>query len=135
MIDVRAVSLDQEDVCEMPTGSGGWHADLSGPKWLRRSGQRGQAPVEQPTPTADVLRRRFPPHKLTLHNDDHNTMDFVVESLVECIPGTTKARATAVMFEAHEKGQAIVYVGLLEEVEHFWELLSARGLTVTQSEA
>ena len=79
----------------------------------------------------EALLALIPPYRVVLHNDDHNTMDHVVESLVQCVPSLTVEAAAAIMFEAHNEGQATVIECPREAAEHYREALEARGLTAT----
>ena len=92
-----------------------------------------------PSPTATLpetgvdeesLLALIPPYRVILHNDDHNTMEHVVESLVQCVPSLT-VEAAAIMFEAHNEGQATVIECPKEAAEHYREALESRGLTAT----
>jgi len=78
------------------------------------------------TPLPDVLpdtdtdtesqTRRQPPYAVILHNDDINTMEFVVEVLRKVF-GYTVEKCVQLMIEAHEKGRSVVWVGALEVAE------------------
>lgn len=92
------------------------------------------APTET-TPDADREPRAKPralePYKVILHNDDHNTMDHVVRSLVRSVPGLGLKKAFHIMLEAHEMGKAIVKVCPLELAELYRDRLQSCGLTAT----
>lgn len=76
------------------------------------------------TATPDVLpeqdtetrTRRQPPYAVILHNDDKNSMDFVVMVLRKVF-GYTVEKCVELMMEAHKKGRAVVWVGALEVAE------------------
>jgi ATP-dependent Clp protease adaptor protein ClpS len=76
------------------------------------------------TPTPDVLpdqdtetkTRRQPPYAVILHNDDTNTMEFVV-SVLRKVFGYTVEKCVKLMLEAHEKGKSAVWIGALEVAE------------------
>src|SRR5207249_2168582 len=76
------------------------------------------------TPVPDVLpdvetetkTRRQPPYAVILHNDDLNTMEFVVLVLRKVF-GYTVEKCVELMMEAHHKGRAAVWVGPLEVAE------------------
>ncbi len=91
--------------------------------------------TEPAFPDVDVdeesLLALIPPYRVILHNDDHNTMEHVVESLVRCIPSLTLEAAAAIMFEAHNEGQATVIECPKEAAEHYREALEGCGLTAT----
>lgn len=80
----------------------------------------------------DSMRRRIlPPYKVILHNDDHNPMDHVVQSLRKSVPGMSLSRAAAVMWEAHVNGKAVVLACPLELAELYQQRLLSCGLTAT----
>lgn len=60
--------------------------------------------------------RRQPPYAVILHNDDVNTMEFVVMVLRKVF-GYGVPKCVELMMEAHEKGRAAVWVGALEMAE------------------
>lgn len=69
-------------------------------------------PVEE----TDTKTRRQPPYAVVLHNDDVNTMEFVVAVLLKVF-GYTVEKCVQLMLEAHEKGRAVVWSGPLELAE------------------
>ena len=79
----------------------------------------------------EALLALIPPYRVVLHNDDHNTMDHVVESLVRCVPSLTVEAAAAIMVEAHTEGRATVIECPKEAAEHYREALESCGLTAT----
>ena len=79
----------------------------------------------------EALLALIPPYRVVLHNDDHNSMDHVVESLVRCVPSLTIEAAAAIMVEAHTEGQATVIECPKEAAEHYREGLESCGLTAT----
>lgn len=91
--------------------------------------------AEPALPDVDVdeesLLALIPPYRVVLHNDDHNTMEHVVESLVRCVPSLTVEAAAAIMFEAHNEGKATVIECPRETAEHYREALESCGLTAT----
>jgi len=75
------------------------------------------SPQVQPTEeTALSPPRLLPPYAVVLHNDDVNTMDFVVVVLRKVF-GYTVEKCVELMLEAHEKGKAAVWIGALEVAE------------------
>src|SRR5581483_12115243 len=49
---------------------------------------------EAPTlPNVEDITRLLPPYKVLLHNDDHNSMDHVVRSLLRSVPQLSRIRA------------------------------------------
>jgi len=79
----------------------------------------------------ETLKRLVPPYNVVLHNDDHNSMDHVVRSLVRCVSALTVERAAEIMFEAHRHGQATVITCPKETAELYRERLENCGLTAT----
>ena len=75
--------------------------------------------------------RPLDPFKVILHNDDHNTMDHVVRSLVRSVPTLSVQRATEIMLEAHNTGRAVVVTCPLELAELYRDRLQSCGLTAT----
>ncbi|MXY88004.1 MAG: ATP-dependent Clp protease adaptor ClpS [Dehalococcoidia bacterium] len=79
----------------------------------------------------EALLALIPPYRVILHNDEHNTMDHVVESLVRCVPSLTVEAAAAIMIEAHNEGKATVIECPKEAAEHYRGALESCGLTAT----
>lgn len=71
----------------------------------------------------EALLALVPPWRVVLHNDDHNTMEHVVESLVRCVPSLTVEAAAAIMLEAHTEGRATVVECPKEAAEHYRDAL------------
>ena len=103
-----------------------------------------QAPTTEPGRTATVPRERqiertrpraLHPYQVVLYNDDHNTMDHVVRSLVRSVPGMSTQRAYDLMQEAHITGRAVVLVCPLELAELVRDRLESCGLTATIEQA
>src|SRR5437879_3316639 len=59
---------------------------------------------------------RQPPYHVILENDDHHSMEFVVEVLLKVL-GCTPERAVQFMFTAHHSGRAVVWTGSREVAE------------------
>lgn len=76
------------------------------------------APVPDVVPEeeTETRTRRQPPYAVVLHNDDTNTMDFVVMVLRKVF-GYTVEKCVELMLEAHKKGKAVVWLGTLEVAE------------------
>lgn len=67
---------------------------------------------------------------LILYNDDHNTFDFVIKSLVEiCHHDAEQAEQCALI--THLKGKCTISIGTWYELKPQQEQLSIRGLTVS----
>ncbi|MSQ15941.1 MAG: ATP-dependent Clp protease adaptor ClpS [Dehalococcoidia bacterium] len=89
------------------------------------------------TPGIDIeeIIKLIPPYAVILHNDDVNTMDHVVNSLLKSVPELTQGRATEVMMDAHTFGQALVIACPLEHAELYRDRLESCGLTATIEQA
>ncbi len=67
-------------------------------------------------------------------NDNHNTFDGVASALARVIPGVTLDGGYAIADQIHNSGQAIVFTGMKETAEHYWEQLRGAGLTLAPLE-
>ena len=67
-------------------------------------------------------------------NDDHNTFDHVAQTLARTIPGVTVAGGYAFADTIHNTGRAIVWAGVKETAELYWEQLDDAGLTMAPLE-
>ena len=73
-------------------------------------------PATKPEERIDNRTDRQPPYAIILHNDDVNTMEFVVGVLRKVFSFTVE-KCVRLMLEAHEKNRCIVWVGALELAE------------------
>ena len=87
------------------------------------------APVRDFDP--ETIERLLPPWRVILHNDDVNSMDHVVVSLMRSVPSLSMEEAVSIMFTAHENGEATVIQCPKETAEHYRERLESCGLTST----
>ncbi|KAM7487602.1 hypothetical protein LguiB_025086 [Lonicera macranthoides] len=55
-------------------------------------------------------RKRAPPYRVLLLNDNYNRQDYVVSVLMKVIPGMTKENAVIIMKEAHYNGLSVVII-------------------------
>ncbi len=78
----------------------------------------------------DLVEELTGSKKLIVHNDDVNTFDHVIESLVE-ICGHTEIQAEQCSLIIHFRGQASVREGLFEKLYPMKEGLTDRGLNAT----
>jgi ATP-dependent Clp protease adaptor protein ClpS len=85
---------------------------------------------DERTRTGNKTKRELP-WSVILHNDWENSMPRVVIILKKVIPGMTLAKATAIMYQAHTSGQALVKSCHRELAELYEERLQAEGLTVS----
>ena len=69
-----------------------------------------------------------------VRNDDHNTFEHVARSLARYIPGVDYNRGMGFANQIHNSGRAIVWTGMRETAEHYWEQLASAGLTMAPLE-
>jgi ATP-dependent Clp protease adaptor protein ClpS len=67
-------------------------------------------------------------------NDDHNTFDHVAHTLARTIPGVSVANGYSIADTIHNTGRAIVWTGVRETAELYWEQLRDAGLTMAPLE-
>jgi ATP-dependent Clp protease adaptor protein ClpS len=67
-------------------------------------------------------------------NDDHNTFEGVASALSAVLPGISYEHGMSFANQIHNSGRAIVWSGDRELAEHYWEQLSAHGLTMAPLE-
>jgi ATP-dependent Clp protease adaptor protein ClpS len=67
-------------------------------------------------------------------NDDHNTFEGVASALSTVLPGVSYDQGMSLANQIHNSGRAIVWSGDRELAEHYWEQLSAHGLTMAPLE-
>ncbi len=94
---------------------------------------RPALPVQLPADETILLT--LPPYAVILQNDDRNSMDHVVQSLVACVPELETEEAVQVMLTAHEEGRARVIRCPLERAELYRDRLELQGLTATIEKA
>lgn len=93
------------------------------------------APTAAPQQSSQVIRKPYPNYKVIVLNDDFNTFQHVANCLLKYIPGMTEERAWELTNQVHFQGQAIVWVGPLEQAEFYHEQLRREGLTMAPLEA
>jgi ATP-dependent Clp protease adaptor protein ClpS len=76
----------------------------------------GGGTTTQPREEEEVKTRHLPPYHVILENDDHHTMEFVIDVLRKAL-GYPDEKAFLLMHEAHTKGRAIVWTGSREVAE------------------
>lgn len=83
-------------------------------------------------PTVDSSHRvdRLPPYKVLLHNDEVNTFEHVVMTVLK-LTKLTAEDAFAKTLEAHEKGVSLLLVTHKERAELYVEQFATFKLTVT----
>ncbi|MEX2211954.1 MAG: ATP-dependent Clp protease adaptor ClpS [Gaiellaceae bacterium] len=72
--------------------------------------------------------------KVIVRNDDHNTFDGVAAALAAVVPATSFDRGMELAQQIHNSGRAVVWSGLREQAELYWEQLDGRGLTMAPLE-
>jgi ATP-dependent Clp protease adaptor protein ClpS len=60
--------------------------------------------------------RRVPPYNVVMENDDHHSVEFVIEVLVKAL-GYSLERSFQLTKQAHESGRAVVWTGSKEVAE------------------
>lgn len=78
-----------------------------------------------------TARKHAPRYRVLLHNDDHNSMEYVVEVLIQTVASLTVPQAVSIMMEAHTNGLALVIVCAQEHAEFYSETLKNHGLIST----
>ncbi|MEB3293269.1 MAG: ATP-dependent Clp protease adapter ClpS [Synechococcales bacterium] len=76
-------------------------------------------------------RKLAPRYRVLLHNDPFNTMEYVVQTLMQTVPSLTQPQAVSIMMEAHTNGVALVITCALEPAEFYSETLKSHGLDST----
>ena len=76
-------------------------------------------------------RKLAPRYRVLLHNDQFNSMEYVVQVLLTTVPSLSQPQAVSIMMEAHTSGVALVITCALEHAEFYSETLKENGLTST----
>ncbi len=85
--------------------------------------------IEKKSPVSDVSQKEDELHSLILYNDDVNSFDFVVETLIEvCEHDPMQAENCA--WIAHYKGKCVVKNGTVNELKPCYKEMTNRMLTV-----
>lgn len=74
------------------------------------------------------------PWLVIVRNDDHNTFQGVAFALSSVIPGVSYEDGMSLANRIHNSGQALVWSGLREQAELYWEQLREHGLTMAPLE-
>ena len=75
------------------------------------------------------------PWRVIVLNDDHNTFEGVAFALASVLPGVDYERGMAFANRIHASGLAIVWSGVREQAELYWEQLKGHGLTMAPLES
>jgi ATP-dependent Clp protease adaptor protein ClpS len=70
----------------------------------------------EPKEREGTRTRRIPPYHVILLNDEHHSMEFVVEVLCKVL-GCPVERAVQLMLEAHHSGRSVIWTGPREVAE------------------
>ena len=70
------------------------------------------------------------PWSVIVLNDDHNTFQGVAAALSSVVPGISYEQGMQLANRIHASGLAIVWSGLREQAELYWEQLRDAGLTM-----
>lgn len=81
--------------------------------------------------STSTVRKPAPRYRVLLHNDDFNSMEYVVQTLMKTVAGMTQPQAVDIMMEAHTNGIALVITCTLEHAEFYCETLKTHGLLST----
>jgi ATP-dependent Clp protease adaptor protein ClpS len=74
--------------------------------------------------------RRVPPHRVVLHNDNVNTFEHVILTILKLTP-IKEHEAIDKTIEAHETGHSVLLVTTKERAELYVEQFATFRLTVT----
>jgi len=85
--------------------------------------------------SSKVTPKLYPNYKVIVLNDDFNTFQHVADCLMKYIPNMTSDRAWELTNQVHFEGQAIVWVGPLEQAELYHMQLGRAGLTMAPLES
>ena len=113
---------EKKDIPIGPDGGGGAGED-SGTATAKPKGARKAAPKRKPP-------KHLPQWKVLLHNDDTNTHDYVVETIVQ-LTTLNEQDAELRMKEADKTGLALLLTTHKERAELYQEQFTSKGLTVT----
>jgi ATP-dependent Clp protease adaptor protein ClpS len=81
-------------------------------------------------PQVERKSQQLPPYRVILHNDDVNTMDHVVLTILK-LTDLNEQEAVERTLEAHFEGASLLLVTHKERAELYCEQFAAHKLTVT----
>ena len=76
----------------------------------------------------DILEKEVNQHEIVLHNDEVNTFDFVIDSLIDVCEHSVE-QAEQCTWLVHYKGKCTVKTGVYEELEPQCSQLLKAGLS------
>ena len=88
------------------------------------------AEVTRPEELTEQQTDLLPPFRVILHNDDVNTFEHVIHTILELTP-LKEPEAVRRTIEAHESGSALLLVTHKERAELYVEQFASKQLTVT----
>jgi ATP-dependent Clp protease adaptor protein ClpS len=91
-------------------------------------------PVTTLDKSTQAVKQTYPNYKVIVLNDDFNTFEHVARCLMQYIPNMTTDRAWELTNQVHYEGQAVVWVGPLEQAELYHQQLRREGLTMAPLE-
>ena len=94
-----------------------------------RSTTTAVAPIKKPAPPKRTPKM-LPPFKVLLHNDDKNTFEHVIQSILRLTP-VEFDDAVRKTLEAHETGVSLLLVTHRERAELYLEQFISLSITVT----
>ncbi len=86
--------------------------------------------VENPEVAVERRTQQLPPYQVILHNDDVNTFEHVVLSILRLTP-LNEEEAVLHTIEAHETGSSMLLVTHRERAELYVEQFASVSLTAT----
>ncbi len=87
-----------------------------------------------PVMERSAVRQSYPHVKVIVLDDDVNTFQHVVETLVRVLPGMTPDRGWELAHRIDGEGSAVVWSGPQEQGELYHQQLGAAGLTMAPLE-
>jgi ATP-dependent Clp protease adaptor protein ClpS len=75
------------------------------------------------------------PWNVIVLNDDHNTFQGVAFALSSVLPGVDYDKGMTLANRIHSTGLAVVWSGVQEQAELYWEQLEGCGLTMAPLES
>lgn len=87
-------------------------------------------PITKPGVVAEEFTTTLPRYRVLLHNDDRNTMEHVVRTLMAVFKFERDV-CERIMWEAHTTGVALCAVEPLEQAELHRDQLQSSSLTAT----
>jgi ATP-dependent Clp protease adaptor protein ClpS len=97
----------------------------------RRYHHDPRPPGRPATPTVAFIDQYCARYRVLLYNDDVNSCDHVIASLLRVVPALSASEAERITQEAHTMGCAAVIVCLKEQAEHYRAGLRRQSLVST----